>query len=747
MTLPDLACRLHARSSRLSNLKTGSASPVRPSTLSAALLLAIASLTGCGSGVPDQAQADQATAAEPASDIAYTATEPGTKAALYASTRQIVRPSLIRIGAGGLPTLVTTTPPLQAPNQLGLGANLAPIYDWMNTHEFVDLLRQGRPFGPAGTPWSSALAVGADGWPTQDFGVVLMAAQSKTKGLGGIYQISFTGTATVSLNASPGSLGTPRYDAATGITRIDYTFPEGGDQMILDFRNTNGTVKNLKVIRPGYDATNPPTFTTQFLQHIQRFDVLRTMDWQLTNANELVRWADRPTPTNTRTTSRYNYGVALETIVELANTTRKDIWIHVPFGADDDYVRNMATLLRDTLNSSSKVYIEYSNELWNYGFKQANDNLAAAVAEVTANPSSPLTVGNQTDRYYWAYRRVAKRLIEIGTIFGDVWGASAINTRIRPVLAMQMHGPYQIDTALKMIELAYPKKPADYVYAIAAAPYHNLDISWYGGSNLQTAEGSTVDQILDALAKTAKGEVGPQNMNTEEMVWMARWHGLKFMTYEGGPDTFGAGSIANKRLATLNARMYDICTSYLADWQLAGGDTFMWFYAGAGSYSTQYGSFPVTEDMTEYSPKLRCLDNYRAGRPAVTQSRHIAPVIFDASNIAGRKGFTNAKNMYTSGQSYAYMFSVPTASNYNISLYTGIAAGQFEVWIDGKLAGTIQTVKTTPENWWGWPNGNPPPIVESPKLNVKLTAGVHALKLVFKTNGVNTRLDRISVMP
>lgn len=55
-------------------------------------------------------------------------------------------------------------------------------------------------------------------------------------------------------------------------------------------------IKNLKVVRPGYDALNPPLFTTEFLNHIARFKTLRFMDWLKTNNNNVVStWATRST--------------------------------------------------------------------------------------------------------------------------------------------------------------------------------------------------------------------------------------------------------------------------------------------------------------------------------------------------------------------------------------------------------------------------------------------------------------------
>lgn len=39
-------------------------------------------------------------------------------------------------------------------------------------------------------------------------------------------------------------------------------------------------------------------------------------------------------------------------------------WISIPHLADDDYITELANLLKDNLRPDIKVLIEYSNEVW-----------------------------------------------------------------------------------------------------------------------------------------------------------------------------------------------------------------------------------------------------------------------------------------------------------------------------------------------------------------------------------------------
>ncbi len=58
-------------------------------------------------------------------------------------------------------------------------------------------------------------------------------------------------------------------------------------------------------------------------------------------------------------------------MVELGNTLKKDIWLTVPHTASDNYVSKMAEFFKTRLDPGLTIYIEYSNEVWNFMFSQA----------------------------------------------------------------------------------------------------------------------------------------------------------------------------------------------------------------------------------------------------------------------------------------------------------------------------------------------------------------------------------------
>src|SRR5262249_1692805 len=110
----------------------------------------------------------------------------------------------------------------------------------------------------------------------------------------------------------------------------------------------------------------------------------------------------------------------------------------IRYGSDgvNPYTAPQANPVFPGLNSNLKVYVEYSNEVWNYAFVQPHQNHNDAVAELQAG-NSPLNYDSGTDAYGWPRSRVGERTVEISNLFRAVFGASQMMTRVRPLLEWQ----------------------------------------------------------------------------------------------------------------------------------------------------------------------------------------------------------------------------------------------------------------------------------------------------------------------
>jgi F0F1-type ATP synthase membrane subunit c/vacuolar-type H+-ATPase subunit K len=503
-----------------------------------------------------------------------------------------------------------------------LGVNLEALTDWARLPPFVDLMKTSRVWGTADAPWTETSAVDVLGWPTGDAGVVVALTETDEGDAprylaAGTYRLSFTGKATVALISSAGvALTNSAYDQATNRSTADLVVSPTSTQLTLSFRNTSGGVKNVSIRRPGYSETE--TFTNEFKQAVAPFRVLRLMDYLATNQTRVASWTDRTTPASA--TQASIKGGSYEYAIQMANELGKDIWINIPHNADDAYIRSLADLLNRTLSPDRTVYLEYSNEVWNWMFPQATDNLKMAIAEAVAGDTS-LTDGtpctqaqfdaenvSQCNKYWAGFYRVGKRITRISQIFSEVMGAAAFNTRYRPVYATQWAYKTMGEQVLKNMA-KYRGAPASYLYAIAGAPYFTLPTEQYTSTTL------TADAILQGLQnyvdvhdvpdfKTGmfvNGAFSPGtpynggNYTQATQKALADYYKIKSVAYEGGLDLGQSpASALAKMQANKDSRMGDIVKGELDQWFGCGNDLYMYF--GLTSAWGQWGYWGLTND-------------------------------------------------------------------------------------------------------------------------------------------------------
>jgi hypothetical protein len=609
---------------------------------------------------------------------------------------------------------------------VALGAGLEPIVDWARTDVFVDLVKQSRGFGPATTANPlTPIPLDTKGWPLGDFGVVLWTNSAAVHGRGGTYKLSCNGpAAAITTIGSSATVQNLLYTAGTNTTTADVVVLEGSDSLILSFTGATTGVQNLKVLRPGYGPSD--TFTTPLKTQLSSFSVLRFMDWANTNNNPVQRWSERSLTTDPRYSR--DIGVPWEIAIQLANELHKDMWVNVPVSADDDYVKQFATLLKAQLDPTLHVYVEYSNELWNFQFKQAQTNLDLAKAEVALG-GSPLNADGNTNQYYWGFRRVALRLKQISDIFASVYGRVAMNNTVRMVLAGQSANPTIAREGLQLIERTYGP-PGQFIYAVAGAPYFAIG----------TADSSTTlttDQIISALSTAI--DSGTVTNAYEENAALARWYGMPYVAYEGGPDTFGPNNVAAKRAAQFDPRMKDLVVRYLNAWYAYGFGLFNWFVAGATPYNTAYGTWGLTDDMSNLNtPKLQAIDALATGPRPVMSGGWGIPGEADARGYAGaQRPFTSPYLTALGNGDYRdYLVRAPADGNYRIEVAVAAAwPGSKLLILANHAQVATQEIPVT---------GSDSTFQYLPPVTAVLTAGMNVVRLQVVTAGFNISSLRLS---
>jgi hypothetical protein len=115
-----------------------------------------------------------------------------------------------------------------------------------------------------------------------------------------------------------------------------------------DPNNTGNYIRNISVIKeehvPLYEAG--AVFNLDWIALINDARQIRFMDWMRTNNSEISRWSEM-TPYDNFT---WTPAVPLKVQVRLANEIGADPWFNIPFLADDDFVRQFATYVRDHLD-------------------------------------------------------------------------------------------------------------------------------------------------------------------------------------------------------------------------------------------------------------------------------------------------------------------------------------------------------------------------------------------------------------
>ena len=179
-------------------------------------------------------------------------------------------------------------------------------------------------------------------------------------------------------------------------------------------------------------TTNPwnPTFISELQQ--AKIKCLRFMDWGITNGSNVSSWSQRiPKTANHYYSRNYvpllnadgtpaddGYGVAYEWQIDLCNRVGADIWVTIPAHADWDYSYQLALLLKNNLDAGLKIYLEWSNEVWNWGFEQTR----YANNQATALGLPDIDVGAYADPW-WKYKVYAS--VRVFEQFEKVFGTNS----------------------------------------------------------------------------------------------------------------------------------------------------------------------------------------------------------------------------------------------------------------------------------------------------------------------------------
>lgn len=360
---------------------------------------------------------------------------------------------------------------------------------------------------------------------------------------------------------------------------------DGAGVVILSLLETDATdyVRNISLLRP--DAVAGQTFNREYIEYLKPFSVIRPLHFfgEQLSYGPRIAWEDR------KPVEYSHWGGALgapfEVGIDLANVSVSDLWLNVPLAADDAFVRELAQLTLERLDSNRKLYIELGNELWNFTYPyQIGRDYALAFAEQrwpgVLGTERDYLDGDEVYENMMIFSWQGIRTVEVKEIFHEVWGAES--DRVITVLAGQFggsHPQWPQSRDLLGCPVAVGEEGVEQcgleVDAFAVAPY----VGEYEGEVEFSRDSPQV--FLQEAITYVRGEAPWDERATEQGLRyairndhaLAEEYGLPLVAYEGGQHFIG--SRFTRDVVNEHPMLRDLYDALFSVWQEEGGGLFV----------------------------------------------------------------------------------------------------------------------------------------------------------------------------
>jgi hypothetical protein len=308
-------------------------------------------------------------------------------------------------------------------------------------------------------------------------------------------------------------------------------------------------------------------------------------------------------------------GVSFDDCFKAASEMGVDAWICVPFAATDDCVRAIAEKAVAGLAAGLKVWVEFSNEIWNTGASFAGQSLGAALQGKLASPPQR--------GYEWG----AVRAGQVHDVFAEVLDAAGRGGDLVRVIAFQWGNPAAAPAFLNFCAANSIR-----IDAYAIAPYRD-----FPAALAAAADGLDSDQLHDFwqlfLTSNYPADSALQGgrVPAHYAALKDTYHDAKLVCYEGGIEGLLASSMTNFVARThdmaYHPRMYETYRAYLASLQNSGVSLYLHYEmthtAGWGGFNGGWSAYYWHGQQWGYGDgsdgKANNLDCLATTKPATVQ--------------------------------------------------------------------------------------------------------------------------------
>ena len=247
-----------------------------------------------------------------------------------------------------------------------LGINLTNVSDYSGQYPFIDLMKQAREWRDPATK-DHQFFLDERGWvtklkPGQVAATVFLSVADKDLVMYRRAWVLYDGKGEINYQwkarlipeqSSPG--------------RDFIKMGHGNHRLVIKSSDPSDPIRNIRIIpEVNYQLYEQgEIFNPDWLKIMTPMFAIRFMDWMQTNDSNQQYWEDRPKVSDRSWALK---GVPAEVIIALSNKLNIHPWINIPHKADQNYIDSLARLFANDLNKSLNVYIEHSNEIWNWQF-------------------------------------------------------------------------------------------------------------------------------------------------------------------------------------------------------------------------------------------------------------------------------------------------------------------------------------------------------------------------------------------
>jgi hypothetical protein len=519
--------------------------------------------------------------------------------------------------------------PLEAREVLttAIGMNLERVSDSMAAPMFTDAFKQSRNWGAdvynttthtltVDTAHLLPVTLDAHGWPTALSSTTNAQGQVLQQRLetdmltglnghypAGIYHTEWQGTGTVEWNGDVHVVQQGMTAAGNHFALLSDTPANAGIRLRIDAMSAADPIRNVHVWLPDYNGqsfvgqvwqpgANFSPFYPLFLQRLAPFGTLRFTQDAATNTSQVRHWSDlKPVGYETQMNSAtaLQNGMAPQYMIEMSNELKADLWVNMPHLADDNFIRTYATLVRDTLQPGLKVYVEWSNEVWN----PAPGHLV--YQWVRQQVALPQNAGVTFEQF------VARENQRTFAIWSQVFAGQT--NRLERVVAGIEAVPGYAANVLQNMNGQFD--------AVACAAYFSptpAQCAAYGAA-------TTADQVLNDMAASLPTWLGQLRAHRAlaDQYAAALGRPIRFVAYQGGAELIGDNQLyqAAYNAAAVNPRMYDLLRQFLQGANQVGLDLFVDFqFTERNDPASPFGisgALNYLDQPTADAPKYRAL--------------------------------------------------------------------------------------------------------------------------------------------